>query len=344
MQEEVISLRLLVFIDGQIYFSCDSSHYSEAMNWSGKPLRDLFYSRASAYNAILKNPKADFRDFSALMMYYMLRRLTFQNDVLRAAQGMLRKFSVRSGLHCFEGLPPPFERSLLFQKSMDLLKDGYGGPGRREGFPSYSWIGWKNPSLYDVDLWSREVSNDKNVEKKSESSAGFRGWIIWHCKLEDGNLFRITDTGRLRKALLLKPSDTLQNSRDRFQQISIAVTDVSFWNIRSVSYPLLLFWTICINLRLKRAPQLKGEPPEPVDYFAMDKFGESCGKVDMDTTIHETGEGKFAFLSATDNTFWALMLVWKDGVAERRGVAELSKSALDGCLPPGPRWKAITLG
>ena len=63
----------------------------------------------------------------------------------------------------------------------------------------------------------------------------------------------------------------------------------------------------------------------------------------MDTTVPESESGKFALLAATDDAFWAVMLVWEDGMAERRGVVELSKSILDGCLPPGPRWKAVVL-
>lgn len=55
-------------------------------------------------------------------------------------------------------------------------------------------------------------------------------------------------------------------------------------------------------------------------------------------------EGKFALLIASDDSFGALMLIWQDGIAERRGVAKLSKNVIDSCLPPGPRWKAIILG
>ncbi|KAE9379659.1 HET-domain-containing protein [Stipitochalara longipes BDJ] len=344
MQEEVISHRILVFINGQIYFHCKASHFTEALNWAGKPLQDLSSSDASLYNTIFLGSKVDFDDFSILLMYYMLRKLSFQNDVLRAAQGMLRKFSVRSGVHCFEGLPPPLERSLLFQISPYLLEEGFGSLGRQGGFPSYSWTGWKSPSAYDGYIEGSKVYIDKNVEDNSESIKYLGGWIIWHCKLEDGKLFRITETGRLRKSLLLKPEDTIQNSRTGFQKIPIAVSDVDFSNLPSLSYPLLLFWTLCINLRLLRALPEQGHPHGLVNYLAIDKFGKSCGKVEMDTAIPESEYGKFALLAATEDAFWALMLVWKDGIAERRGVVKLSNSVLDGCLMPGPRWKAIVLG
>jgi hypothetical protein len=40
MQEEIISPRLLVFVDGQVYYRCANAHYSEALNWPEKPLHN----------------------------------------------------------------------------------------------------------------------------------------------------------------------------------------------------------------------------------------------------------------------------------------------------------------
>jgi hypothetical protein len=142
----------------------------------------------------------------------------------------------------------------------------------------------------------------------------------------------------------MKPEDSIRKSRRRFQEIPVSISDIDLGTVRPSSYPLLLFWTICINLQLERISQLHGYPDGLVNYQAIDKYGKSCGTVNMDTTVPETGEGKFALLAASDGNFWALMLMWKDGVAERRGVAILSKTVIDNCLPPGPRWKAVVLG
>ena len=297
----------------------------------------------SLYHTIFSMSEASFQTFSTILMYYMLRKLSYESDILRAAQGMFRKFSVLSGLHCFEGLPPPLERSLLFEKSSYFTNPGLNNFGRREGCPSYSWTGWKSSSVYSHFLEVSDICNDKAVDDNSQTNSGLCGWIIWHCKLEDGNLYRISNTGRLRKSLLPKPEDSKRNARRKFQGIQVAVSDIEFGIVSASSYPFLLFWTICINLCLKRGSRAKGFLPGLVNYDAMDKFGKSCGKVKMDTIVPEMAEGKFALLAVTDDNFWALMLVWKDGVAERRGIVQLSKSVLDRCLPPGPRWKAITL-
>jgi hypothetical protein len=344
MQEEIISPRILVFIDGQVYYRCAKSYYSEALNWPGKPLHDQVNCIGSMYHTIFaRDDNTDFQDFSTMLMYYKLRKLSYQSDILRAAQGMLRKYSILTGLHCFEGLPSPLDQSLLFQNSIAESNSVFG---RREGFPSYSWTGWKSGSEYPPNLENlRGISNDKFVEAKlTEGNADLRGWIIWHCRLEDGNIFRITDTGRLRKTLFLKSEDSKCKVRQLFQEIPVSVTDIEFGTPPASSYPLLLFWTICVNLSLKRRAPTRKNPMGLADCGAVDKYGESCGMVQMDTTVPEIGDGKFALLAADDDGFWALMLMWKDGVAERRGVAYLSKGVINVCLPPGPRWKAIVLG
>lgn len=340
-----MSLRLLVFLDGQVYYRCEYSHYSEVSNWPGKPLYDQHAAIGFLYSSILLDSITNSEDFSIILNYYTLRKLSFQSDILRAAQGMLRKFSILSGLHCFEGLPSPLDQSLLFEVSTHSLRRGHGF-GRREGFPTYSWTGWKSVSTYDYYLDTRaSISNDKYIESKPGEST-LRNWIIWHARLEDGKLNRISYTGRLRKTLLLKPEDSKCKVRKQFQEIPVSVIDVDFGSgmVCTSSYPLLLFWTICINLRLKKLPQEQGGPVGLVNYQAVDKYGESCGVVQMDTLVPEIIEGKFALLIASDDSFGALMLIWQDGIAERRGVAKLSKNVIDSCLPPGPRWKAIILG
>lgn len=343
MQEELLSTRILVFINSQVYYHCSRSHYSESLTWPGNPLLDQEISMGSLFHRILKLPQTSFSDFSLMIRYYTLRKLSFQSDILRAARGMLRKYSILSGLQCFEGLPAPLDQSLLFHKSPEI-SEVYG---RREGFPSYSWTGWKSVPQYSnyLEAESLSISNDKHVEgKPAEFGSGLRCWILWHCRLEDGSIRRITDTGRLRRSFFPKIEDSKGNARQRFQEVSASVSDVDFGPVRLNSYPLLLFWTICVNLSLESAPQENGSSSGPIDYRAMDKYGESCGKVYVDTDMPEIREGKFALLAANDDSFWALMVRWEDTVAERRGVAVLSKDIIDSCLPPGPRWRGIVLG
>ena len=44
------------------------------------------------------------------------------------------------------------------------------------------------------------------------------------------------------------------------------------------------------------------------------------------------------------NLFWILYVVWKDGIAERRGVGQVMSSALETAVNPKPEIKLILLG
>ena len=91
-------------------------------------------------------------------------------------------------------------------------------------------------------------------------------------------------------------------------------------------------------------PQAPKDVLGVVNYQAINMYDESCGEVIMDEANPAITEGKFALLAAHEENFWAIMLIWKDGIAERRGVANLSGHVINSCLPPGARWKAVVLG
>jgi hypothetical protein len=42
--------------------------------------------------------------------------------------------------------------------------------------------------------------------------------------------------------------------------------------------------------------------------------------------------------------FWVLVVVWQDGIAERRGVGQVLVSALETAVEPGPEVKFVLLG
>jgi hypothetical protein len=354
MQEEVLSTRLLFFIDGQLFFRCARDSYSEALNWGNNPLRHLPHP-ASLYNEIFADEVkgADFFDFSMIVMYYTSRNLTFDRDILRAAQGMLRKYSILSDLHCFEGMCPPLDRSMLFEKTPRPLSKSFG---RRKGLPSYSWSGW-----HHVVMWRQELENfepetftddtltDHDLDPNDKN---FRTWILWYCRVEDGRLYRISNRGRLRKAAILPtPELGRQNSRPSWQDLPVSVTDLNLRDIRPTTYPVLLFSTVVINLKLRRRlrdPAHHDLPDNLLDFDVLTTYDDVCGLVDVDTPLSvTTTEAQFALMAATGrDVFWALMLKWEEGIAERRGIVklEMGKGGLSNALPPGPRWKMIVLG
>lgn len=289
---------------------------------------------ASLYRQIFGEDNAKFAHFSKMISYYTSQNLSFPRDVLRAAQGMLRKYSIFSGLHCFEGMPSPLDQSLLFR----LHSKKHGTTcNRREGLPSYSWTGWKcnirwSPQVAHANVSERHV-NDVVIEDPAE----LRTWIAWHCILADGSIHRINHSGRLRRVLALPtPEHCRLTSPPALQQIVISDNDVDFDTVHVIESPLLLFWTICVKLELVITPRYWWQ--------AEGKNGEICGNVSLDSMIADTTVGEFAILAAEEDSFWALLLQWKNSIAERRGVVQLSRDVLNTSLPPGPLWKAIVLG
>ena len=343
MQEELLSKRVLIFVNGQVYWKCGYSYISEVYNLKGRPIQDRANSVGTLAYAIMKDETAAYEEYSTLILYYMSRRLTYDTDVLRAAQGMLRKFSKLSGVQCLQGLPAPLDRSLLWAASARPYSRAFG---RRRGFPSYSWIGWKSgPRAEDALETCENFVRDCDAEERTAEAKvqGIRTWIRWHCKLADG-VYSVDDAGNLKKSPLPNPEDTQRNARPTFQQIPVAVSDVDFGAVPAAPFPLLLFWTICINLDMTVGHGIEEQDAYYLSKTVADKDGNECGVLRKDEKMHGPGVGKFAIVAAVDDGLWALHLAWADGVAERRGIVKLNPTVLDNCLPPGPRWKAVVLG
>jgi len=334
MQEEVLSNRTLIFVNNQVYFRCRRTEYSEELNWSGKMDR----GPQGSLQTILSDNTADFTRWTTLIYYYSRRKPSFVDDTLRAAQGMLRKYSIVSEVHCFEGMSPPFEQSFLFKPLWE------GPMERREGFPSYSWAGWTRQIYWgDMNLAKLVTDHASLKAHKEAPNVRFRTWISWFCKLKDGNIYRINRTGRLRRISTPNPPvlDLSSLSPDSsFQQVPVSVSDATFDAVRISKYPLLYFWTVCINVRYLK------EENRYYNWTARDRNDEPCGQVflDLASPTTSTGEGQLAILAETAHEFWALLLQWEDGIAERRGTALLSLDVLERCLPPGPHWTAVVLG
>jgi len=85
--------------------------------------------------AVLEYP---LRDFRMMLLYYSERALSFQSDALRALAGITRRVSQKAKCRFLQGIPTAaFDAFLVFECKM------WGTLRRREGFPSYSWVGWK---------------------------------------------------------------------------------------------------------------------------------------------------------------------------------------------------------
>ncbi|KAI9688356.1 MAG: hypothetical protein M1822_001305 [Bathelium mastoideum] len=369
MQEELLSSRLLIFVNNQVYFRCEQALYSEEMNWQGVRLTNSSLvdgSDASIFSwivALRTGLATSFWAFSMMMRHYTKRKLTYSADVLRAARGMLRKYSLITDTHCFEGMSCPLEQSLLFQIDYE---DVSNTASRREGFPSYSWTGWNwgNSIAWPWELKFMEmIKNDEPLSSEtaeenefSQETIKFRTWIVWHF-ISAGKVCGIDSTGS-PKGLTSSPTleQAQMSSKALFQGLPASGSDDATIprTASEFKYPTLLFCTVCVNLKLRinthtiwneaeRQHVTAADPVSKCD--AGDGEGLRCGDVSLDMPLaHTSAKATFALLAQSNRGFWALMLEWKDGIAERRGQAILSPDVLDRCLPPGPRWRTIILG
>lgn len=41
--------------------------------------------------------------------------------------------------------------------------------------------------------------------------------------------------------------------------------------------------------------------------------------------------------------YWVMLIEWDNGIAERRGIGQIYKTAAEKSFPPGPVWKQIVL-
>ncbi|KAF2669396.1 HET-domain-containing protein [Microthyrium microscopicum] len=338
MQEEILSNRMLVFINNQVYFKCQRNLYSEAMNAPDHQLVGFNHS-ASLYEVLMRG-HVEFTDFSTLIMYYGYRQFSYESDALRAAQGMLNKFHLLSGVGTFQGLPLPLSRSMLFEAAD--FAPAIVNP-RREGLPSYSWAGWK----YVADYSGVEHEEPVRDYGQSALDSTLRHWITYQYRLIDQDISTvvdINDDGTHAASSPISVEESRAQGPQEFRDINIATYELDMGNLslNSSPYPLLHFNTVILNLNLERIIQ---QSSRTTYLCARDRTGLDCGRLGTDMKLDPVPEiGTFALIAAKDNDFMALLLVCNEnGIAERRGIVELRKEVLETCLDPGPRWRKVVL-
>ncbi|KDR79145.1 hypothetical protein GALMADRAFT_223394 [Galerina marginata CBS 339.88] len=141
LQELVLSHRALIFTQDCIYFRCRGNCWSEDTIYDNFPsaLNDVLES-GSGIGFLSDNEPALLPAFSSQLFRYVDRHLTKESDTIHGLTGILGFLSVQAKSGLLEGLfTACFDISLLCWDNLP----GYRPTGRREGFPSWSWAGWK---------------------------------------------------------------------------------------------------------------------------------------------------------------------------------------------------------
>ena len=182
-QEALLSRRVLVFTDSQLYWNCCSMHASESLHipaeishlsdmtqhgeWMGAGVFDrtsrgnIQRLQQTDHQARLNFPRGPEADTNIIKTIYAEilqdikeysgRRLTNDNDSLNAFKGIMQMHRARAGnnIKFILGLPiatiPSLDLNAAFAYALSRWDPHFiGSHYRRHHLPSWSWAGWTN--------------------------------------------------------------------------------------------------------------------------------------------------------------------------------------------------------
>lgn len=329
-QEHVLTRRALYFVNDMIFFRCLEADYAEScfdQSRSGKPGWNSSLLPSAMY---MEDPLVDYSNF---LLYYSKRALTEQNDVLRAMAGIIRRLSERLKYRFFEGLPTAaLDMFVLFRADCTILQ-------RRPGFPSFSWTGWRGAIIIEHDCEPCEW-------------VASHTWIIWYKRSSSGITSPVWDPAANESLSIddIKSYGYLERRRFKppvplgFPTLRTAPTENLSFSVPSLPYHLLQFWTLAAFYKIAELDAFTGE------CSLVGKDNNICGNLSLDgsedTTLFDSVEPiEIILLSELTvlDSYDVLLLEWKGGLAERRGIGTISKSAIENSFSPGPLWKEILL-
>ena len=346
MQEELCSSRLLVFINNQVYFRCHSDTFNE-----DAAIGDILGSHDQGFSLmplIFRSPDLT-SGLSDIILYYTRRQLTYPTDILRACHGMLQKLANLCGEKLVEGLPTPLEQSLLF------IRDPPKQLGlRRQGFPSYSWTGWKHTSKWDLHY--QKDGADSRWEDRGFVSLETvkRTWITWYKRSPNGKLNIINQRKSQEPLANKRPRIIREGSANNFQMfLSTAVTSQKLDQLPTLAYDILCFRTVSIFLKISSAqsstnPESHGRRVAyGIEETYFDEFSLDADDIDVNTVqkIALVIEYEDRRDDRVEKGWWGILLKRSTGsLVERRGILRVPERIMDKTLPPGPIWTCIKLG
>ncbi|KAF4637876.1 hypothetical protein G7Y89_g221 [Cudoniella acicularis] len=144
-QESVISPRLLIFTDAQVFYQCKTDLWCEDTVLESTEQESSLELYLREWGDPLERLSLDecgsLYEYTRLVQQYTLRHFTYQSDVIRAFMGILGPLSKTLNTEFFACLPERyFDYALLF--GVRAHTDPPKPPERRPGFPSWSWAGW----------------------------------------------------------------------------------------------------------------------------------------------------------------------------------------------------------
>ena len=139
-QEKVLSKKLLIFTEHQVFYHCNSATWFEDTVMESEDQDIQLQLQESSHAKTLRKANSDepaFTQYSTLMQGYAKRHLSHQSDALAAFTGVLGSLSTRLGDRFIWGLPESLFDAAMLWRSHNHFPDR-----RRPEFPSWSWVAW----------------------------------------------------------------------------------------------------------------------------------------------------------------------------------------------------------
>ncbi|KAJ8124666.1 hypothetical protein O1611_g8974 [Lasiodiplodia mahajangana] len=366
-QEEVLSKRSLFFIDELVYFRCSSTTLFELFDTAldSRTTEEIVHADPTSMLPSAMQMNVPHLDYQAFILYYTRRSLTHQEDALNAMRGIIQRVSRVMRCRFLEGLPTAmFDLFVLFFGERRSLR-------RRYGFPSYSWAGWKG----SID----HANTPRNANRWLDTGT----WIVWYRRSVRGILNLVWDI-LANEGFPLNNSNYVGYRKRRVFQSPVPLpfptgrtqpTEDLGRDIPALNYPVLQFWTLSafFNIRIRnnisdltlivdgsgipcgalylddqeRSVFGSAESYELIAVSENDKYSLLVwlGAGANSPRPEDLGNAELAGLFDTERFWNVMLLMWSDGLAERRGIGFIrQEDFITKSLPPGAHWKEIVLG
>lgn len=335
--------------NGQVYFSCKESVHSEDIVPSANLDADVAMLQGAQSIKIQPTPVNVWSTYRYTVERYSKKSLTHQEDALDAFSGILRTIV---GTRCVEGLPASmFDKALLWQP--------VGRLPRRDCFASWSWVGWTGKVH-----WLR---NDN--PKTEDIETNLRTWIVWYCTSKvncDTSAFLVNGPPRLQcsRSIESARSNLFTGSpRNYLPTPTLLPRRLQYCTTSQQDLRFLQFWTFSVQAEIaldslsvirNRSLQAENTGNGLRKFHILGKNTQYCGWVQLDEDWIEAvtnGSGsvqEFILLSEVDshdirsdgNAFNAMMIIWRNGIAERAGLGQILDEAVGNV---DLEWKEILL-
>jgi hypothetical protein len=351
MQEKILSKKLLIFTDQQIYWSCSNAVWLEEV-----VLEDVFNINFQ-HNPVKTGPEDvgfssiarsqdTYKLYDSLVNAYRERQLTFKSDILNAFSGLCQALSAIANESFHWGLPVScFDVSLCWNlrgggtRNHALCDpDGVNPLAPSVPFPSWSWAAWHGTSGHSWIHWRP----DKLDSKRRTSEITFFGYdtegrlkqISQSSFIPIGRETRVSTDGG-REGCIDVPRPWKSQPQIIHEEFCVA----------PINTGLLYFWTSTAILSIRRQPNPRGTPimlhsiiefgkdsellymdawahPKSLDDQVLSEIAVNVSEESLNgVEKHEILKREFVIISANGKSELAALAVeWKDNVAYRIGI------------------------